>query len=349
MKFLKISGMLSMRKFALTVVLLYCFSAESQIVKIGSIDIYGNRNISSDTIFNRINLSSGARISEKDLVNRSLEKKVESIPGVKLAKTSLICCDKNGAYHLFIGIAESDSVILSLRNAPTLRITLPAKYTNAYKQFSERLGDAIQEKQADEDWSEGHSLIRYPPARRIQEKYKTWADEDFIMLSKVLRSSVYAVERATAAQILAYNFDKRKVVPELMYAIIDESDDVRNNAVRALAVIAYYASEHPEKNISIPYRPFIRFINSIIWSDRNKGLSVLMHLTKSRNEKLLAELRESSLAALKEMALWKSQSHAIPAFVILGRMAGLSEDEIFKLAGGSNYAEEAVKLTRSIE
>ena len=338
-----------MLKLALTVVLFHYLSSQSQVVKIGSIDVYGNRNISIDTILNRVNLSSGARISEKDLVNRSLEKKVESIPGVKLAKTSLICCDKNGGYHLFIGVAESDSVILFLRNAPTLRITLPTKYTNAYKQFSERLGDAIQEKQADEDWSEGHSLIRYPPARRIQEKYKTWANEDFIMLSKVLRSSVYAVERATATQILAYNFDKQRVVPELMYATIDESDEVRNNAIRAIAVIAYYAAEHPQKDINIPYRPFIRLINSVVWSDRNKGLSVLMQLTKSRDEKLLKELRESSLPALKEMALWKSQSHAVPAFVILGRIAGKSEDEIFKLAAGSRYAEEAVKLTSSIE
>jgi hypothetical protein len=294
-------------------------------------------------------MSSGDRVSEKNLINREVEKKVESIHGVKLAKTSLICCDKNGAYNLFIGVAETDSTILFHRDPPKLRITLPEKYTNAYKQFSQRLGDAIQEKQADEDWTEGHSLIRYSPARRIQEKYKAWADEDFVMLSKVLRSSAFASERATAAQIIAYNFDKRKVIPELMYAIIDQSDEVRNNAIRAIAVIAYYASAHPEKNISIPYRPFMRLINSVIWSDRNKGLTVLMQLTKSRNEILMKELKESSLPALKEMALWKSQPHALPAFVILGRMAGLPEDEIFKKAQGQNFADEAVKLTRSIE
>lgn len=341
--------MLSIWKFVLTIILLQHLSVQSQIVNIGSIDVYGNRNTSTDTILNRVNISSGVPVSEKRLINRGIEKKVESIPGVKLAKTSLTCCDKNGAYNLFIGVAETDSTILFHRDPPTLRITLPEKYTNAYKQFSQRLGDAIQEKQADDDWTEGHSLIRYAPARRIQEKYMTWADEDFLLLRKVLRSSAYAGERATAAQIIAYNFDKRKVIPELMYAVTDESDEVRNNAIRAIAVIAHYASEHPAKEISIPFRPFIKLINSVIWSDRNKGLSVLMQLTKSRNEKLMKELKESSLPALKEMALWKSQPHALPAFVILGRMAGLPEDEIFKLAAGSDFAEEAVKLTSSIE
>jgi hypothetical protein len=211
------------------------------------------------------------------------------------------------------------------------------------------LSDAIQAGQSDEDWSNGHSLIHYPPARKIQEKYRNWAEEDFDMFSKVLRSSAYADQRATAAQIIAYHSDKSKALPELMRAIIDESNEVRNNVIRAIAVIAHYSVEHPEKKINIPYFPFIRLMNSVEWSDRNKGLLVLLQLTKSRDTALLNKLKENSLPALKEMAVWKSERHAMPAYVILGRIAGMPEDLIFKSAAGTNFAEEAMKMANSIK
>ena len=337
------------KMIAVIFILLLSFSLHSQSVKIGSIDIYGNRNISSETILQSANISEGDSISRVLLLNKVIEKNIGKIAGIKLAKTALICCDEHGNYHLFIGVAESDSTILFLREAPKLRIILPEKYTNAYKQFHERLSDAIQAGKADEDWSNGHSLIHYPPARKIQEKYGYWAEKDFAMLSKVLRSSAYAEQRATAAQIIAYHPDKTKALPELMHAIIDESDEVRNIVTRAIAVIAYYSTEHPEKKINIPYLPFIRLINSVVWSDRTKGLSVLLQLTKARDTVLLNKLKEISLPALKEMAVWKSKTHAMPAYIILGRISGIPEDQIFKSAAGTNFADEAMKLTNSIK
>jgi hypothetical protein len=81
--------------------------------------------------------------------------------------------------------------MLFYRAAPTLRIKLPDKYTNAYAQFSDRLSDAIQRGEADEKWSQGHSLIQYLPARKIQERYMVWADENFADIIKLLRSSAY--------------------------------------------------------------------------------------------------------------------------------------------------------------
>ena len=337
------------KPIAVITILLHCISLKAQIVRIGSIDIYGNRKIPSDTILQSAKIAKGDSITRQYLLNRNIEKNIQTIKDVKLAKTTLVCCDKNGNYHLFVGIAETDSNILSHRNQPKLKITLPEKYTNAYKQFSSRLSDAVQAGQANEDWTYGHSLINYPPGRRMQERYKVWADEDFAMLSKVLRTSAYAEQRATAAQIIAYHFDKGKVIPELMYAIIDESDEVRNNDIRAITVIAFYASVHPEKNIRIPYLPFIRLINSVFWSDRNKGLSVLLQLTQSRDPEILRKLKERALPALKEMAVWNSAVHAMPAYVILGRIAGLPEQEISKTASGANFADDARKLASSIK
>ena len=338
-----------MRIYSVLIGLLICMSLHAQTAKIGTIDIYGNRKISSNTILQQAQISAGDSVSQQFLLTRSIERSIQKIPGIRLVKTALVCCDKNGSYHLFIGIAETDSAILSHRAAPTLRIRLPKKYSNAYAQFSERLSDAVQVGQAGDDWNEGHSLIHYPPARKIQEKFRLWADEDFQMLSKVLRSSAYASQRATAARIIAYHFDKNRVVPELMYAITDKSEEVRINAIRALAAIAFYASGHPEKKIDISYMPFIRLINSAVWSDRNKGLLVLMQLTRSRDPEILNKLKEITLPALKEMAVWKSEPHALPAYVILARIAGIPEDNINRSTSGINFAGEAMKLADSVK
>jgi hypothetical protein len=329
--------------------LLICTNLAAQTVKIGTINVYGNRNISTDTILQRAEIAADDSISHTKLMYGTIENSILGIPGITQARTALVCCDKNGNYHLFIGVSENDSNMLFYRAAPTLRIKLPDKYTNAYAQFSDRLSDAIQRGEADETWSQGHSLIHYSPARKIQERYMIWADENFADLRKVLRSSAYETERATATQIIAYHFDKSEVVPELIYAVSDESDEVRNNAIKALTVLAHYASEHPGKKINIPYTPFVRLINSVVWSDRNKGLSVLLQLTRSRNQEMLNRLKETSLPALKEMAVWKSEPHALPAFVILARIAGIPEEKINSHVSGTNFANDAMKLANSIK
>ena len=110
----------------------------------------------------------------------------------------------------------------------------------------------------------------------------------------------------------------------------DPDDEVRNNAVRALAILAGWANEHPEAEIAIPGEPFIDFLNSVSWTDRNKGVFVLMALTDSRHPALLAQLRARALPSLVEMARWTNPGHAMGAFVILARMAGMDDGAAFQ-------------------
>ena len=46
-----------------------------------------------------------------------------------------------------------------------------------------------------------------------------------------------------------------------------------------------------------------------------------MTLSRSRDRQLLATLRKQALTPLVEMARWKSEGHALAAFIILGRIA----------------------------
>jgi hypothetical protein len=51
-----------------------------------------------------------------------------------------------------------------------------------------------------------------------------------------------------------------------------------------------------------------------------------MALSERRDRKVLAELQKSALAPLAEMARWKSVGHALPAFMVLARIAGYSDE-----------------------
>ena len=69
-------------------------------------------------------------------------------------------------------------------------------------------------------------------------------------------------------------------------------------------------------------------LNSLSWSDRNRALQALQTLTDSRDPLVLDQLRTRALDALIDMAGWKTLSHALPAFILLGRVAGMPEPEI---------------------
>lgn len=340
--------MLFLRIYSALFVAIMCLSAKTQSVRIGIVDVYGNSAISTETVRATAGVNEGDSISQRLLAERTIENSLEKVPGVKLAQTSVICCSSEGAYILFIGVAENDSSVLKFRKSPNLKIKLPGSYMSASEAFARRVDEAILAGEAEEDWSDGYSMIKYAPARRIQEKYLRWANSDFDGLKKVLRSSAFSHQRATAIQIIAYNDDKGKVIPELLYATRDEDEHVRTNAVRALSAISYYMTLQPGKG-KVPFQAFARMLNSVVWSDRNRGLEMVMQLSESRNTELFQQLRASSLRSLKEMALWKSERHAVPAFVILARMAGWPDETIRSATSGGNFAEEAKNLVSATE
>jgi hypothetical protein len=168
--------------------------------------------------------------------------------------------------------------------------------------------------------------------RAIQERFVPYAKRDLAELRRVLRSSANAAERALAAQVLGYAADKAAIVDDLVYGMSDPSEDVRNNATRALVVIAEMTPAAGRPVPRIPPAPFIALLNSAVWTDRNKSSLALMALTESRDPQLLAALRApEAMVALAEMARWKSEGHAQAAFMILGRIAGYSDDDAFRL------------------
>ena len=253
------------------------------------------------------------------------------LPGVVRARINVVCCD-HGRAIVYVGVEEAGATTMQFRAAPVGAARLAPDIVQSGEEFSKALMLAVQRGDAEEDRSEGHAFNRDPATRAIQERFLVYAKRDLPELRLVLRSSSDAAHRALAAQVLGYATDKQAVVEDLVHGMTDPSEEVRNNAMRTLLVFADTvpgATRRPTPRI--PFEPFIEFLHSPVWSDRNKASGALLALTASRDPELLAKLRKQALAPLVEMARWKSAAHALAAFTILGRMAGYSDETALAL------------------
>jgi HEAT repeat protein len=147
-------------------------------------------------------------------------------------------------------------------------------------------------------------------------------------LRNVLRNSADEDQRATAVYVIAYAPKKAEVIDDLQYALKDADAGVRHNAVQALLAFAVLARLHPELELKVEPTWFIEMLNSLSWSDRNRALHALQVLTDKDDPAVLEQLRTRAMASLIEMARWKTLEHALPAYILVGRIAGLSDASI---------------------
>jgi hypothetical protein len=164
--------------------------------------------------------------------------------------------------------------------------------------------------------------------RKHQQKFVELAEAYLPKIREVLRESHDEEHRAIAAYLIGYAPRKQDVVNDLQHALRDPDDTVRNNAMRALGAIAVLAARNSESGIKISPTWFLEMLDSLIWSDRITATGILLTLTERRDAEMLARIRERSLPALLEMARWKHLPHALPPFVLLGRVAGVEEKTI---------------------
>jgi hypothetical protein len=304
---------------------------QAQDFKIGIIDFYGLRRVSLDAVQRVLTFKEGDAISLKDGSGKPAflaesERNISALPGVASVRTSVICCD-SGNIIIYVGIEEAGVIAASFSSAPSGSARLLSDVNDAAAAFDKAFFAAVQRGDFEEDDEQGHALFHDPASRAIQERFVDYAARDLPLLRLVLRESRDAGQRAVAAQLLGYVRDKQGVVADLVDAMNDPDADVRNNAMRALLVFTRMTSGPAPR---VPYQPFVRMLNSPVWTDRNKASGALDELSRTRSPELLAMLRKESLEALVEMARWKSKGHAAAAFFILGRMAGLPEPALLE-------------------
>jgi HEAT repeat protein len=181
----------------------------------------------------------------------------------------------------------------------------------------------------------------------VQFQFADFAAEHLALLQDVLRDSGDEEQRAMAATIIGYAPNKKDVVNDLENAMQDSDEDVRSNALRALNAIAVLARLEPRRGIQVSPTWFVEMLNSIVLSDRTRAANALVSLTDRDPNAARApiaaqtaaapdvaaaldQIRDRALDSVVEMAQWKNLQYALPSFILVGRLAGMNEQEIQK-------------------
>ena len=314
-----------MKKLLLLAVLLFSSPLHAQSNRIGIIDFYGLRRLQPRDLVGALSLQIGDTLP----LRPGLADRLRAIPGVADATVDVVCCEAGKAV-VYVGVRESGSDALTFRDAPIGNARFPDQLMRDNEAYLNALFEGVRTGNNGEDDTAGFSVMQYPPARLAQQKLIAYAQAHAGEVEYVLLTSKDAEQRALAAQMIAYTPDRARVAKLLGDAVFDPASDVRNNAMRALAIMAMYKEAHADAPYVVDYQPLIRLLNSLVWTDRNKASFALAAITASRDPALLRLLHDSALDALVEMARWRTFGHSAPAGVVLARMAGIPENKVFE-------------------
>ena len=294
--------------------------------RVGIIDFYGVRKTPVAELRKVLGVREGAPLPAS---KAAVEERLEELPNVVAARVSATCCDAGNAI-LYVGIEERGHPHFELRSPPTGELYVPTEVADAYQLFLDAVNTAARSGDVSEDLSHGHSLLSDAAARGVQERFVALAEQHAAELQSVLRNAADERQRAIAAYVVGYHPRKARIVADILYALQDADATVRGNAMRSLAALAVYAAKNPDAGLKVSPTWLIEMLNSIEWSDRNNASVTLVTLTEAREPGLLALLKERAMPALVEMAQWRHLPHALPAYILVGRIAGVSEPELQK-------------------
>jgi hypothetical protein len=296
----------------------------AQTLRIGVLDFYGLHKVSESQVRKALGAREGDALPPS---KGNAEDRIAKLAGVVDSHLEAVCCD-GSQMILYVGIEERGAPHFELRPAPTGDVHLPEEIAEVYRQFLDKYQAAGRRGVGDEDLTQGHSLLADPSTRAVQEMFPNLADQHLAELRSVLRNAADETERAAAAYVIGYATKKSAIVDDLQFALKDPDVGVRDNAGRNLMALSVLQRLHPDSGIKIAPTWFIEMLNSLSWSDRDRALRALEVLTESRDASALDQLRTRALDSLLEMARWKVLNHALPACILLGRIAGLPEQEI---------------------
>ena len=312
-----------MRKFSLWLMIAAVATAQSP-PRIGTIEFFGLHKVSEAKIRQTLNVSEGGFLPPS---KGNAEESLDKISGVVESHLEAVCCDE-GKMILYVGIEERGTPHFDIREAPEGDSKLSDEVLSAYRRFQQVFADALRRGSTAEDLTQGYSRMADLTVRAVQDMFPALAAAHLGELRAVLHDSEDEDQRAAAVYILAYAPDKQTVVNELQYALKDADAEVRANAARSLVAMAVFARLNPNAGVKVEPTWFIEMLHSLSWSDRNRALAALEIISDSRDPSVLQQLRDRALPALVEMARWKTLAHALPAFILVGRIAGRSEEQI---------------------
>lgn len=300
--------------------------------RIGEIDFYGYAGFDLEKVRAALPLHEGDDFRDSDSAFFETIDRIRAAITKVIGKTptdiAVVCCDDQGGQMIYIGLPGQSMKNVPYNPPPKGTVRLPARVIDLYQQTMEAWSKAVRKGSGRDDESKGYALSTDPELRGKQLATREYATHHERLVLNVLASSMDAEQRIVAAHILGYARQSKEQIAALVRASYDTDDTVRNNAIRALGVLA---ESNPKVAARIPAEQFIAMLNSGSWTDRNKAGFLLDALSQGRDPRLLSKLRSQALDSLIEMARWRSRGHAGTARILLGRIAGIEETRLQQL------------------
>jgi hypothetical protein len=345
-----------MKKCALVILFLLATSSSAWIqaggrpawqqnVHIGEVEFFGYAGLDLEKARSALPFKEGDELTLEDLARArsGVKEAIQRVTGHPATDVAMVCCDSNGHYMAYIGLQGKSMRTFSYNPEPRGSARLPAAILEVYKQAMDALSIAVRKGDAGEDDSKGYALSTDPATRSKELEMRKYAIRHEGLILEVLASASDRNQRQVASHLLGYAKQSRGQIAGLLRAAHDPDDGVRNNATRALDVLA---GSSPSIAAKIPGEDFADMLSSGTWTDRNKAGALLMVLTKTRDPKLLALLRARVLDALVEMARWRFEGHAAFARLILGRIGGLDETRLQEMIGHNDQVEAIISSVK---
>ncbi|MXY71259.1 MAG: HEAT repeat domain-containing protein [Acidobacteriia bacterium] len=306
---------------------------------IRAIDFFAYADVDIDGLRNNLTIRPGDPwTSETDQLLRS---ELEELLGRSPSEVTAVCCDEDGNRIVYIGLAGSSGSRIRLNPQPTGFLELDADLVILYDRFDEAVRQAVSRGDGlvSEDRSLGYPLSHDAEVRGLQQRIREYALSNSSLLFAVSRKSSNALHRGIAIDAIGYGLHSADQIAALTHSALDPDPTVRNNAIRALSVLA---SSQVELQAPIPYAVFVDLLAYGLRQDRSKSVALLSDLTEGRDPSLLEAIFQRALAPLVECARWSWSGHAYDARIILGRIGGLDEGIVLAEAWNSAFVDVAL-------
>jgi hypothetical protein len=258
-----------MKRVLFLIVLLFApvVCGQDRPKRIGEIEFYGYAGLDLDKVRAAMPIHEGDPITTSDdtffeTLNR-INKEIRRVTGHPPTNVGPVCCDANGNYMIYIGLLGNSTRTSRYNPVPKGRLKLPTGIAELYQQSNQLSSELVRKGVASEDRSKGYALSNDGDLRAKQFAKRAYALRHERLLRRVIRSSADPEQRTVAANFLGYARQSRAQIAELVWASHDVDDGVRNDAIRALGVLA---ESSPKVARQIPAEGFVEMLSSGSWT-----------------------------------------------------------------------------------
>jgi hypothetical protein len=318
----------------------------AHVPAVGDVEIFGARKVTRERILKALGTKPGEAMPPS---KTQLEEALLALDGVARATVEAVCCEGGGAI-LYVGIEEKGQPGFALRDWPRNDIHLPDEMIDAYHDFTVALGEAVRHGDTHEDVSAGHSMMDNIACHMYQSRFLGFAEAYSEVLHAVVREADDEEERAVAAYVMGYAPRKQDVTDDLQLALRDPDPGVRANALRALRPIVELSLKDPARGIRVEPTWFVEMLNSTVLADKINGAKMLLTMSEGGvPETMAAHIRERGMASLEEMAHWHRLENALPAYLLLGRLAGIGDAELEAAWAGPDREAKLQEIDKKLK